>query len=152
MLAKASIGHTVLSLPLENEQILTNLAVQGPFDAPPAPAPISPISAEQSAIQPTYTGCGGINAPVVNAAYEQEVIDRVNAVRDTYILPPLKWVSSLNHSARYHATDMGQDNYFDHDSHDRQGGNLVQVCAWSSRIQSYYSNRKLSPHDLALIH
>ena len=140
ILASTALGQPALSLPLEKERALSSLAAQGPMDTPPEPALISPISAEQGTIQPNYTGCGGINAPAVNAAYEQEIIDRVNAVRDSYGLPPLKWVSSLNHSARYHATDMGQDNYFDHDSHDRQGGSLVKVCAWSARIQSYYTN------------
>ncbi len=139
-LVSTALGRPVFSLFLEKEPTLGTLAVQGPVDGPPVPALIPPISAEQSAMEPTYTGCGGINAPVVNAAYEQEVIDRVNDVRETHGLPPLKWVSALNNSARYHATDMGQDDYFDHDSYDRQGGALVKVCAWSTRIQSYYAN------------
>ncbi|MGD9048233.1 MAG: CAP domain-containing protein, partial [Anaerolineae bacterium] len=117
-----------------------NVPTKGPVDAPLAVALVPPVSTEQSAKQPAYGGCGGINAPVVSAAYEQELIERVNAIRDTHGLSPLKWVPELNNSARYHATDLGQDNYFDHDSYDRQGGSLVYVCEWSSRIQSYYSN------------
>jgi hypothetical protein len=79
-------------------------------------------------------------APVVNAAYEQEVVDRVNDVRAANSLPPLKRTTALDDAARYHATDMGQDNYFDHNSYDVIGGSLVMVCAWSDRIGSYYSN------------
>jgi hypothetical protein len=35
---------------------------------------------------------------------------------------------------------MGQDNYFSHDSQDLQGGNLVVVCSWSARVNTYYTN------------
>jgi hypothetical protein len=79
-------------------------------------------------------------APVVNAAYEQEVVDRVNAIRAEHHLPPLKRIPSLDDAARYHGTDLGQDNYFDHDTYDRNGGELVKVCEWFSRIESYYTN------------
>jgi hypothetical protein len=53
-------------------------------------------------------------------------------------LPPLKRVDPLDGAARYHATDLGQDNYFDHDSLDRSGGTLVLACEWSARITTYY--------------
>ncbi len=87
-----------------------------------------------------YTGCGGVNAPVVNAAYEQQIVDLVNSERANQNLPPLKRATELDQAARYHATDMGQDNYFDHDSYDRAGGNLVFACQWSSRVASFYPN------------
>jgi uncharacterized protein YkwD len=101
---------------------------------------IPPVSVEGTGSQPNYTGCGGVLAPVVNAAYEQEVVERVNDVRAANGLPPLKRTGTLDDAARYHATDMGQDNYFDHDSYDRSGANLVMVCAWLARISSYYAN------------
>jgi uncharacterized protein YkwD len=101
---------------------------------------LPPASLEGNTLEPNYTGCGGIASPVINAAYEQEVVERVNAVRAAHQLPPLKRVSLVDDAARYHATDMGQDNYFDHDSYDRNGGALVYVCGWSSRIRSYYPN------------
>jgi uncharacterized protein YkwD len=106
---------------------------------PPLPALLAPVSVERNPSQPAYDGCGGATATVVNAAYEQEVVERVNSVRADHGLPPLKRVVLLDDAARYHATDMGQDNYFDHDTYDRSEGNLVLICQWSSRIQSYYA-------------
>ena len=85
-----------------------------------------------------YTGCGGVTAPVVNADYEQQVLDLVNTERANSSLPPFKRVTELDQAARYHATDMGQDGYFKHDSYDGVGG-PTWVCAWSTRISSYYS-------------
>ena len=86
-----------------------------------------------------YPGCGGVTAPVVNADSEQQVVDLVNTQRASQGLPPLKRVIELDQAARYHATDLGQDNYFQHDSYDGSGGTTF-VCAWSTRIGSYYSN------------
>ena len=37
-------------------------------------------------VMPNYTGCGGVTAPGINAAYEQEVVERVNQ-KDIRILP-----------------------------------------------------------------
>ena len=115
----------------------------------PSPTLAPPVSVERDALQPSYTGCGGGTAPVVNAAYEQEVVERVNAARAGYGLPPLKRVTALDDAARYHATDMGQDDYFDHNSYDRSGGSLVYVCEWSSRIQSYYPNWQSLAENIA---
>ena len=98
---------------------------------------------------PTYSGCGGQIAPVVNASYEQEVLDLVNQVRADNGLPPLKLTPELVSSARYHATDMGQDNYFSHDSQDKIGGSLVVVCSWSTRIASFYTNANSLAENIA---
>ena len=54
-------------------------------------------------------------------------------------LPPYKRVSDLDRAARYHSGDMGQDNYFDHNTYDRSGGNLVSVCDTWTRIGKYYT-------------
>lgn len=116
---------------------------------PPPTALIPPASIESGDVQPTYSGCGGGTSPAINAAYEQEVVERVNTIRAANNLPPLKRVTSLDGVARYHATDMGQDNYFDHDSYDRSGGNLVYVCEWSARITSYYSNWRSLAENIA---
>jgi uncharacterized protein YkwD len=88
---------------------------------------------------PDFSGCGGINQPVVNADYEQEVVDLVNTERANRGLPPYKHVTALDEAARYHSADMGQDNYFSHDSYDRSGGNLVFVCDTWTRIGKYYT-------------
>lgn len=89
---------------------------------------------------PDYNGCGGQNAPAVNPNYEQQVLDLVNQIRADNGLPPLKLTPGLVEAARYHATDMGQDNYFTHDSQDIQGGTPVVVCSWADRINTYYTN------------
>ncbi len=114
--------------------------LQPPADSEPSAWLIPAVFTERGELGPDYTGCGGEIAPVVDAAYEQEVVERVNAIRAGYGLPPLKRSGDLDDAARYHATDMGQDNYFEHDSYDRSGGSLVYACAWSSRIQGYYAN------------
>lgn len=87
---------------------------------------------------PAFTGCGGATAPPDNPGYLQQVVDLVNQVRLENNLPPLKRVAELDNAAAYHATDMTQDNYFEHDTYDRVNGDLKYVCAWSSRIESYY--------------
>lgn len=79
-------------------------------------------------------------APVVNAALEQQLVERVNAVRGENGLPPLKRAGELDAAARYHATDMGQDDYVAHDSYDRAGSTLIWVCAWDTRVRSYYAD------------
>jgi uncharacterized protein YkwD len=109
----------------------------------------SAVSVGTGLLGPAYAGCGGVIAPVVNADYEQKVVELVNAERAVASLPPLKRVTALDSAARYHATDMGQDNYFKHDSYDRSGGSLVRVCDWASRVQSYYPNWLMLAENIA---
>ena len=93
-----------------------------------------------SAVQqnsPDYKGCGGVDAPIVNADYEQQVIDLVNVERTNRGIPPLKRADELDRAARYHSTDLGQDNYFKHDSYDGDGGSDF-VCYWYDRVEGYY--------------
>jgi uncharacterized protein YkwD len=106
-----------------------------PNDPIGTPVPLEAPAAPQS---PEYTGCGGVTAPMVNDDYEQQVVELVNAARlSNGNLPPLKRVDGLGAAARYHAADLGQDNYFSHDSYDRSGGNLVFVCDTWTRIAKY---------------
>ena len=107
--------------------------------SPPEQYLVPPVSIEK-AVFPTYTGCGSVIASVVNADYEQQVVELVNTERASRSLPPFKRVTALDQAARYHATDMGQDDYFSHDSYDRVNGSLAQKCSWSARITSYYSS------------
>ncbi len=87
-----------------------------------------------------YSGCAVLVPPVVNAAYEQTVVELVNRERLHFSnLPPLKRTAALDDAARFHSTDLGQDNYFNHDSYDRDGGgNLVLACGWATRVQNFY--------------
>jgi len=122
-----------------------------PVFAPPSlgvPAQVaSGPRAGQSGID--YSGCGGVTAPGVNPAHEQQVVELVNAARASNGLPPLKAVTNLVQAGRYHVTDLGQDNYFDHDSYDRSGGSLTYVCAWSVRISSYYAGWQALAENVA---
>jgi len=87
----------------------------------------------------SYSGCGGVyGVPPSNEEYEQAVVEMVNEERAQRGLPPLKRVSSLDDAARYHATDMGQDNYSNSASYDRLGPDLVLSCSLWERIGSYY--------------
>lgn len=88
---------------------------------------------------PTSTGCGGQLVAAVNPAYEQQVVELVNAVRQKNDLPPLKRVDLLDQAARYHAADMAQDGYFNHDSYDLIDNELQKVCAWFTRIATFYA-------------
>jgi uncharacterized protein YkwD len=100
-----------------------------------------PVSAEGGWDHlPTYTGCGGVFGVASSSeSYEWEVVRLVNQERTGRGHAPLKRVSSLDDAARYHARDMADDNYFDHDSYDRSGGDLVHACSWSARVGSYYT-------------
>ena len=102
--------------------------------APPRPVIGRPATWAGSGVRLCYSGCGGEHAPVVNADYEQQVVLLVNQERARQGIPPLKRVWELEEAARYHATDMAQDNYFNHDTYD--GGSYV--CAWNDRIGTFY--------------
>jgi uncharacterized protein YkwD len=114
---------------------------------PPATTPVIPpqpeegeaIYTQQFAPGQDFTGCGGSIVQVVNSQYEARVVELVNAERTSRGLPPLKRITQLDDASRYHAKDLADDNYFEHDSYDRSGSNLVKVCAWSSRVSSYYT-------------
>jgi uncharacterized protein YkwD len=117
------------------------LAVISPWEPAAPDATGDKFETVFSPFLPSYSGCGGTNAPVTNAAYEQQVVELVNAQRLTNgSLPPYKRIDALDAAARYHAVDMAQDDYFDHNSYDRNKQNeLVQVCAWNTRVGSFYS-------------
>jgi len=119
---------------------LPGTVIAAPPDPHSRPKLGAPVFLQQPPVALAYSGCGGVIAPTVRADYEQQVVERVNAIRASHGLPPLKRVTPLDQAARYHATDMGQDDYFDHDSYDRSGGNLVFACGWDARIRSYYTN------------
>lgn len=102
----------------------------------------SAVYAESGDSSAAFSGCANETVSASNATLEQQVVELVNAHRATLSLPPLKRINELSLAARYHAADMGQDDYFDHDTHDRVGGNLVRIsgCEFSNRITSYGYN------------
>ncbi|MCS6828905.1 MAG: CAP domain-containing protein [Caldilinea sp.] len=87
----------------------------------------------------TFTGCGGADAPVVNRDYEARVVELVNRERAAHGISPLKRTAALEKAARYHAADLGLDNYFSHDTYDRNNGALVRVCGAFERIRAWYN-------------
>ena len=80
---------------------------------------------------------------------EQEVFKQVNQIRVQNNLPPLQWMGSLSDAGRYHAADMAQDGYFDHDLYDLVGGKLQMVCAWSARIKGFYGSYRSLAENIA---
>ncbi|NLE44743.1 MAG: CAP domain-containing protein [Chloroflexi bacterium] len=99
----------------------------------PQPAP------SISSSPPQFTGCDEVwDVPSGSPSIEQDLVDLVNQIRTDKTLPPLKRVELLNQSARYHATDLGHDNYLHHDTHDRLGDSLNSQCTASERIALYY--------------
>ncbi len=85
-----------------------------------------------------FTGCGGEIVPAANADFEANVVELINLRRNEQGLPPLKFVLELTNAARYHAADLAQDTYFQHNTYDRVDGNLVMVCEWANRVMAYY--------------
>ncbi|MBN2393544.1 MAG: hypothetical protein JXR84_22615 [Anaerolineae bacterium] len=121
--------------------------------APPTPQLGTPV-VEGGIVAPCYTGCGGVyGVPSSNLDYEQTLVEMVNAARAAQVppVPPLKRVSLLDDSARYHATDMGVDNYFTHNTQDRIGGTLQVVCEWSQRISTYYTSWRILSENIAAL-
>lgn len=107
-------------------------ADSGVIGTPPAyPDPANPSL--------LYSGCDCQTVAAFNSGFEQQVIDLVNQERTSRGLNPLKRSQGLTMAARYQAADMSQDNYFSHDTFDRQGGNLVKKCGPWERIANYYS-------------
>jgi uncharacterized protein YkwD len=106
---------------------------------PDAPAAIGEAAViNRMLLAPAFSGCGGQLVAMVDAAYEQQVVELVNAARQQNGLPPLKRVDLLDQAARYHAADMAQDGYFNHDSYDLVNNQLQMVCSWIARITSFY--------------
>jgi uncharacterized protein YkwD len=104
---------------------------------PEAPAAIGEAAGGAMPLAPAFSGCGGQLVATVDAAYEQQVVELVNSTRQQNGLPPLKRVDLLDQAARYHAADMAQDGYFNHDTYDP--GKQDAVCSWIERIASYYA-------------
>ena len=111
-----------------------HLAFRGPcrpsaaFHRPAASSPVARAS------------CAGPAPAALNAAFEQEVVELVNAERRAAGLPPLKLVEPLTGAARWFARDMAVAGYFppDHDTYDTAQGRLVRVCSWSTRVSAFY--------------
>jgi uncharacterized protein YkwD len=127
LLTKINFSLVAISL------LITHQVITSPGPLPPQIEGDQSISAENI----SYAGCGNQVAPIINANYENSVIELVNHERANYALPPLKSTIGLENAARYHAADMAQDNYFYHDTYDRVDGGLLRICSSWERIATY---------------
>lgn len=108
-----------------------------------------PISSDQAPTHSlNFTGCSRVNVEPVNAAFEQRVVDLVNQHRASIGLPPLRRNANLDYAARYHAADMAEENYFDHDTYDGWGG-TTYVCNTWTRLRLYYPNYNGAGENIA---
>jgi len=81
---------------------------------------------------------------------EKEVLDYVNKERAKQGMQPLEWDDDLARAARYHAFDMGTQNYFNHDSHDRsRAGRLNKVGGTFARIKTFYTASFANSENIA---
>ncbi|MFT5779984.1 MAG: hypothetical protein ACI837_002945 [Crocinitomicaceae bacterium] len=69
---------------------------------------------------------------------ERELLKLINAERLTQGMPELVWEEDLARACRYHALDQGTQGYFNHDSYDRVGGELVLAGETFDRIRTFY--------------
>ncbi|MBX2998005.1 MAG: hypothetical protein KF893_05795 [Caldilineaceae bacterium] len=105
--------------------------------------------AQESSLSTRLAGCGRDILPSSNPEYEARVVELINQIRLQHGLLPFKRVANLDNASRFHATDMAIDDYFSHNSYDRVNNQLVEVCAWSTRIQTYYNNYSILAENIA---
>lgn len=67
------------------------------------------------------------------AALEDSIIDRMNQVRRSHGLPPLRSNQRLRAASLFHSRDMGRQGYFEHDS--------ISGTAFWRRIERFYASR-----------
>lgn len=87
--------------------------------------------------------------PSFNLDSEQEILRIINAERLRQGMEALVWEEKLAQAARYHAYDMGSQNYFDHDSHDRNNGKLKEVVGTFDRIRAFYNDSFVNSENIA---
>lgn len=87
--------------------------------------------------------------PSSNLSREVELLEIINKYREEKGLDPLIWNEELANAARYHAFDLGSQDYFDHDTYDRVEGNLVRVGSTFQRIGKFYDESKLNAENIA---
>jgi len=80
---------------------------------------------------------------------EKEMLALVNAERKKKGMGPLVWKESLANAARYHAYDMGSQDYFSHDSQDRKGEKLIEVGGTFNRIRKFHTTSFANSENIA---
>jgi len=85
----------------------------------------------------------------INSELEKEVLRLVNVEREKAGLPALQWKDELAYAARYHAQDMAVDDYFEHESYDRENGELVRSCGTSERMRKFYASGSMTAENIS---
>ncbi len=81
---------------------------------------------------------------------ERRLLEYINEERMEQGMQVLEWDEDLAKAARYHAFDMGSQDYFDHDSHDRsRGDKLTKVGGTFERIKKFYTASFANSENIA---
>ena len=75
----------------------------------------------------------------LNSTFESELISLINNYRQSKGLNSLLVHSDLMRASRYHAADMGHENYFEHATHNRINNQLQRGVSTFKRIKRFYS-------------
>lgn len=81
---------------------------------------------------------GTENIPSYDVKMEQQLLALINAERSKKGMKPLVFQEDLIRACRYHALDMGTQNYFDHDTYDLVNDELVKTGETFDRIARFY--------------
>lgn len=87
--------------------------------------------------------------PSASLANEVELLEMINKERKKKGLEELIWNEDLANAARYHAFDLGSQNYFNHDTYDRVDGNLVRIGNTFERIRKFYDDSHVNAENIA---
>lgn len=80
---------------------------------------------------------GSEEVPAVSAEMELKLVELVNKLRKSRGLRPLKVDASLTKAARYHAADMANQGYFEHDTYNVRHGELRQELPTFDRVRKF---------------
>lgn len=93
---------------------------------------------------------GEENIPSYNLSSEQELLKLINEERVKQGMEPLEFNEDLARAARYHAYDLATQNYFDHDSYDRDAnGKIIKVGGTFTRIRKFYNATFVNSENIA---
>jgi uncharacterized protein YkwD len=80
---------------------------------------------------------------------EREMLDLINKERLSQGMQLFSWDEDLARAARYHAFDMGTQDYFDHKSYDRSNGKLTTAGGTFTRIGAFYTASFANSENIA---
>ena len=80
---------------------------------------------------------------------EKELLGYINEERKKQGMVPLEWEEDLAKASRYHAYDLGTQNYFNHATYDRKNGKLVRIGGTFDRIKKFYSKSFVNGENIA---